>query len=239
MLKSEIPEKFTIPFADQAGGSFITYPIPVDSQIGSADGRASLQTGFVPLNFNPIDAGGVPPFGQDFNGILKQITAWNRWQCAGATVPYDAAFQVEIGGYPEGAIVGSLTENGVFYISTVDDNLSVPGASSTWVRYTVVPPSSQLVTASTTLNLTANQLRIGLRRVSGVAAMTINLYASQVVDTECVIQDLIGNLFNFPATVVPPAGATISGLSTFIMREDRMTARFYRYSSTVYGVEVS
>lgn len=241
MDANEIPDKFSIPFGDQAGGSFITYPIPTDSQIGTNDGRASLETGFPPLNFLPIDAGGVPPFGQDFNGLLYQVTAWNRWQCAGGVVPYDATFQAAVGGYPRGAIVAApyvtAADLGVFYISVINANLDTPGASANWIRYTVAPGGSTLVTASTTLNLTANQFRIGLARIVGVTAMTINMNADQLDDTEVVIQDIIGNLSSATATVVPPAGATIAGNANFVMNEDKQTARFYRYSSTQYGVE--
>ncbi len=82
MLAADIPTKFNIPFADNAGGAFIR-PIPEASQIGIEAGAASLNDGFPPDTFTPVSAGGTPPFGRDFNGLLNQITAWNRWQNAG------------------------------------------------------------------------------------------------------------------------------------------------------------
>jgi hypothetical protein len=136
MQLSNIPAKFNIPFANSAGGPF-TRPIPQGSQIGVNAGYASLTDGFPPLNFLPVASGGVPPFGQDFNGLLNQATAWNRWHSAGGPVLYDATFQSAIGGYPNGAIVGSLIVQGNYWMSTVDNNVTNPDSGGAgWI----VPP---------------------------------------------------------------------------------------------------
>src|SRR5579871_5172056 len=108
MLQANIPTKFPIPWANAAGPSFIR-TIPQNSQIGIQDGAASLTDGFPPLNFTAVQAGGKPPFGQDFNGILKQITQWLQWEQAGGPAPYDAAFATAIGGYPRGAVIANAT----------------------------------------------------------------------------------------------------------------------------------
>lgn len=125
MKASDIPPRFEIPFAASAGGPFITYPIPKTSQIGVSAGRASLTDGFVPLNMTPIGAGGVPPFGQDMNGLLKQTTLWSQWQGAGGPVPWDSSFSVAIGGYPAGTILAAAN-SGYLWYCTVDDNLTNP-----------------------------------------------------------------------------------------------------------------
>lgn len=135
MLKSSIPAKFNIPFANAAGASYIE-TIPEASQIGITDGRASLTDGFPPLNFTPAGSGGVPPKGQDFNGILKQITQWNQWQQAGGAVPYDSAFQTAIGGYPINAVVASATTDGKLWMSTIDGNTANPDTGGAgWIIY--------------------------------------------------------------------------------------------------------
>jgi hypothetical protein len=130
---SSIPAKFSIPWAYSASGSFIR-AIPTASQIGIQNGAASLTDGFPPLNFSPVAAGGVPPFGQDMNGILNRTTAWSQWQSAGGVVPYDASFQTAIGGYPQGAIVASGTTLGLMWQSSVDNNASNPdtGGAGWW-----------------------------------------------------------------------------------------------------------
>lgn len=123
--QASIPSKFPIPFANAAGGTYIR-AIPQASQIGIQNGAASLTDGFPPLTFTPPSAGGVPPFGSDFNGVLKQITQWSRWQAAGATVTYDSGFSASIGGYPKNAILANASLTGCFWISTIDNNASNP-----------------------------------------------------------------------------------------------------------------
>lgn len=138
MQISQIPRKFELPFASSAGGSFINFPVPANSQIGITPGAASLTDGFPPLNFSPITSGGVPPRGVDFNGLLFQITGWSQWQSAGGPVYFDSAFQATVGGYPNGAIVQSLIVPGNFWMSTVDNNVTNPDAGGAgWVT----PPS--------------------------------------------------------------------------------------------------
>jgi len=135
MQSSQIPAKFSIPWGNSAGGGYIR-PIPAASQIGITNGAASLTDGFPPLNFLPVGSGGIPPFGEDFNGILNQITAWNQWQGAGGTVPYDATFSGLIGGYPKGAIVAG-TATGSLFLSTIENNTNNPNSVATgWVSLT-------------------------------------------------------------------------------------------------------
>jgi hypothetical protein len=137
MLNSSIPTKFPLRWGQNAGGAYIR-SIPTTSQIGIQNGAASLNDGFPPLTCQPIASGGTPPWGQDHNGILNQITAWNQWQQAGAAVQYDGTFSTAVGGYPIGAIVASTATPGAFYISLVDNNTNAlldNGASQTGWKY--------------------------------------------------------------------------------------------------------
>lgn len=124
MKISTLPTKFAVAWAASAGPSYIR-AIPLGSQIGITNGAASLTDGFPPLNFLPVGSGGVPPFGQDMNGILKQITQWSQRQNAGSLVQYDSGFSAAIGGYPFGSLLAGTTA-GVVWLSTVDDNTSNP-----------------------------------------------------------------------------------------------------------------
>jgi hypothetical protein len=126
MTRSAAPPKFTIPWGNSAGGSYINYPVPIPSQIGITNCLASITTGFTPLSMSPVSAGGCAPFGQDFNGILKQITLWNQWNSAGAVVPFDSAFAASIGGYPQGAVLSNVATPSCEWISQVDNNSSNP-----------------------------------------------------------------------------------------------------------------
>ena len=133
MKSTDIPTKFSIPFGNSAATGTIR-PVPVADQTASSPGAASLTTGFPVATGQPLASGGVPPAMQDFNGILNQITAWSRWQNAGALVPFDNAFAQAIGGYPSGAVLASTTA-GVIWLSVVENNNTNPdGASASgWI----------------------------------------------------------------------------------------------------------
>ena len=134
MLAAALPPFFNIPFANGAGASYIR-PIPQASQIGVTPGAASLADGFPPLCFLPVSAGGVPPFGQDMNGILNEITANLQWLQAGGVPAYNAAFSAAIGGYPKGAVLASADGVG-FWLCAVDGNGSDPDTGgANWTAF--------------------------------------------------------------------------------------------------------
>jgi hypothetical protein len=123
------PTKMPVPFADSGTKN----AIPIPSQIGVTPGLASFTTGFPPLTFTPIAAGGVPPFGADFNGVLNAITQALRWTNAGGQYIYDAAFATSIGGYPKGALLQRSTLDG-FWLCTADNNSTDPDAGGAgWI----------------------------------------------------------------------------------------------------------
>lgn len=133
---SQMPTKIQMPWATNAGSSYKRV-IPVPSQIGIQNGAASWNDGFPPLNFTPIAAGGVPPYGQDTNGVLNAISALTWWYSAGGPINYDSTFQTAIGGYPKGAIIQSAVTVGLLWVNTVDNNLTNPDASGAgWTSYT-------------------------------------------------------------------------------------------------------
>lgn len=133
MSDSDIPSKFAIPWANGAGAPYVR-SIPQASQIGVQNCAASLTDGFPPQTFVPASGGGCPPFGQDFNGILKQVTQWARWLAAGGIAPYDASFSSSIGGYPNGATLRNATLPSCTWVSTVDNNTSNPDTGgANWV----------------------------------------------------------------------------------------------------------
>lgn len=126
MTRSGAPAKFPVPFANSAGSSYITYPLPTASQIGIKNCAASLTDGFPPLTMQAASAGGCAPFGQDINGIIKQMTQWNQQTQAGAVPQYDSSFQSYIGGYPEGSILSQASNPSCFWISQSDNNNTDP-----------------------------------------------------------------------------------------------------------------
>jgi hypothetical protein len=141
MQISQVPGKFTIPFANAAAAQYIN-AIPVLSQIGITAGAASLNDGFPPVTFLPVGAGGTPPWGRDFNGLFNQITAWSRWTAAGGLTFFDATFAAAVGGYMQGSLIASVMP-GNAWVSTADNNVTnpdtTPGAPG-WAGVAFITP---------------------------------------------------------------------------------------------------
>lgn len=165
MLASSIPLRFQLAWAQNAGGSFIR-TVPVTSQIGVNAGFASYNDGFVPDNFTQIAAGGVPPFGQDMNGVLNETTSWDVWYQAGGPIPYDATFSTAQTGYPKGAKLASAILAGADWYSTADNNATNPDDPSTstnWARVGI-PVGAPLALLTSTMPpgfVAMNALTIG------------------------------------------------------------------------------
>lgn len=97
-------------------------------------GNAGYDQGFPAINMTPKEAGGIPPFGQDFNGVLYEITNILRYMQAGGAQTYNATLSTAIGGYPKGATV--IGTDGVSeYRSLIDSNTSNPNSGgSDWAK---------------------------------------------------------------------------------------------------------
>jgi hypothetical protein len=145
MQLSNIPTKFQIAFGSSAGGGYIR-TIPQGSQIGITNGAASLTDGFPPLCFIATTAGGVPPFGQDFNGLLNQMTQWTIWQQAGGLPIYDSTYVTSISGYPKNAILGAVAGGGI-WLNLVDNNSTNPDTGG--ANWAEILPFTGVTTALT------------------------------------------------------------------------------------------
>lgn len=129
MQASNAPSKSAVPFAQSGTKN----TIPVNSQIGVTPGAASFTDGFPPLTMTPLAAGGVPPYGADFNGILNFLSAATRWGQAGAGYSYDTAFSTAVGGYPKGAMLKQSSGNG-YWLNLTENNTTNPDtAGANWI----------------------------------------------------------------------------------------------------------
>lgn len=158
MQSNNAPSKIGTPFASSGGKT----TIPVQSQAGIEDGRASFTDGFPPLTRTPLSAGGVPPFGTDMNGILYSITLLQQWQSAGGLFMFDQSLSTTIGGYPKGAFLLKADASG-FWQNLTENNTTNPdvgGAGwssiSTGGRATILATGNFIVPAGvTTIYITA------------------------------------------------------------------------------------
>jgi hypothetical protein len=117
------------PFANNASAPFINL-IPNTSPTA---GRATYSEGFPPITMQEELSGGLPPLGQDFNGILNALSTHVFAQQAGQLYKYDADVAAAADGYPVGTVLESTDGLTVWY-NTVDGNMDDPDANAAgWV----------------------------------------------------------------------------------------------------------
>ena len=130
------PKLFPRPFCENG----IKNAIPVNRSEAGKPELATLEDGFPPVTMTPKAAGGKPPHGGDFNGILNQITEHLVFLSKGGRYRFDDAFATVIGGYAKGTILQGDNDDTNEYISTIDNNTinfnANPSAiGNQWVKY--------------------------------------------------------------------------------------------------------
>lgn len=214
MQYSNIPSKILIPFANSASSTYKN-TIPVASQIGITNGKASLTDGFPPLTFQAISAGGVPPFGADFNGILNQITSIQQWQEAGGGWLYDSAFSTTISGYPKGSVLQSNGYDG-YWVNRVDNNTTNPDSSgANWVPFSFYGQPTVTVTGGT-VTLTNNQAAYNAVTLAG----TLTSNATIIVPNWChqwIFNNATTGSYTVTIRTAAGTGVTVAqGFSTIV-----------------------
>lgn len=114
----------------------ITLPIPVAPPV--TPGQASFDLGFPPVTMLDPALGGVPPFGQDFNGVFYTITSYLAWLQGGGEFSYNAAFVAANTGYAIGAVLKSASTAGRYWYNTTANNANDPDVTPAgWIAYSV------------------------------------------------------------------------------------------------------
>ena len=129
MQSTSPPSLIPTPFA--LAGARNTIP-ETGSSTGSA---ASFEYGFPAATMQPIASGGIPPAGQDFNGVLFSITTLLQWLSGGGMFNYSATFasDANVGGYPKNAMLAKAAATG-YWVNTVDNNTTNPDTGGAgWV----------------------------------------------------------------------------------------------------------
>lgn len=149
-----ITYKVTEFFGASADPSTITLPVPNATPGPSAPNRASFDTGFPAINFQPVTSGGQPPSGKDFNGMFFTLSQYALAMQAGqAILEYDATTQTAVGGYPINALLAKASGFG-YWLSIVSANMTDPDTGGAgWSSLTPDPTGVlQLAVAAGTLN---------------------------------------------------------------------------------------
>jgi hypothetical protein len=116
-----------------ADPTYINIPIPVPTQTGIEPNLASFYDGFPPSTMTPEASGGLPPYGQDMNGILYMVSAYCANFAAGALSSYNATLSSNISGYPVGVVLVNETGNGL-WVNNVSGNTTDPDTGGAgWV----------------------------------------------------------------------------------------------------------
>jgi hypothetical protein len=134
MLKANAPTKFTIPFATS---STMRNAVPTTAPpTPTSPALAAYNTGFPNVTMEAAGAGGVPPFGQDFNGLFYDSSKAELWLQAGFMYAYDATWATNsnVNGYPAQALLSRADGLGLWF-NVTDGNTTNPDAtgSSGWI----------------------------------------------------------------------------------------------------------
>lgn len=120
-------------------------------------GNAGYDQGFPAINMTAKEAGGIPPFGQDFNGIFFCITQILQYMQAGGLPTYSAAMSTAIGGYPLGAMLLKANGLGLWRNVSANNTSNPDSGGSGWVSESAGNYANATVIAATSTTLTAVQ----------------------------------------------------------------------------------
>ena len=111
------PEPLLAPIANE--GLRNTLP---DNATGT--NYASIAEGFPEITMKAPKDGGLPPWGQDFNGMFYLMSSQTCFLQNGGLITFDQAVSDKIDGYPQGAILDYVTPENTYVKvkSLIDDN---------------------------------------------------------------------------------------------------------------------
>jgi hypothetical protein len=132
-----------------------------------AAGRADWHLGFPPITMEAKVAGGIPPDGRDFNGVLYDLSTHVFYSQAGQPYTYSIDISDAIGGYKLGSVIGSADNKTLWYNNTADNTADPDTNNSGWVS--VFTYGSIGITGLTggTRTLSRLESRFGLIVLSG------------------------------------------------------------------------
>lgn len=164
-----IPKFFQRAFAQNGGKQDV--PITGDT----SGGRASYDVGFPPITRTNIVAGGIPPFGTDFNGVLYDVSHAIQYVQSGVSFPFNQDFATEIGGYEIGAIVSDESDKSLLWINGIALNTSFPTG---WMQFSLKP---------------ATETVLGISRVATQAETTLGVVDNAFVTPKKFIDSFKGS----------------------------------------------
>lgn len=98
-------------------------------QAGQDPEDATWSDGFPNVTMQPVESGGLPPKGMDFNGIFNALSDTAVHLQKGGFFYFDKAYSDSFSGYQTGAILIS-DDNTKLFISTSDNNTNNPNQNT-------------------------------------------------------------------------------------------------------------
>lgn len=213
------PTQITVPFAT----SGLKTSIPAASD--PITGRAGYDQGFTAINMTPRTAGGIPPFGQDFNGIFFDISTALQFLEAGGGFPYNSAFATAVGGYPLGALV-SRTDGSGLWRNTVANNTTDPEAfGAGWQPEDAGSAAVTMTNANVTL--TALQAARAIITITGTLTANLNLIFPAYKMQWLVVNNCTG-AFTITAKTAAGSGVSIAVGTSIIAYGDGANISAYQ-----------
>jgi hypothetical protein len=161
------PPQITVPFAT----SGLKNTIPATSN--PVSGNAGYDQGFPAINMTPKTAGGIPPFGQDFNGIFYDVTLAIQYLEAGGSFPYNSTYATAIGGYPLGALISRSDGSGLWRNVSANNTTDPETFGAGWQPEGA--GSSAITMTNANVTLTALQAARSIIVITGLLTANLNL----------------------------------------------------------------
>lgn len=166
------PREFSIPFANGATAPTTLHVVPIADQAAIDAKAASYTTGFPAHVMTAVASGGEAPYGQDVNGILKDVTSHQVWVQGGQGYAYSDTFAADIGGYPIGTILRRADGTGSWLCTTAANASNPDTGGSGWH-----PINNQGITAITGLT-NANRTLTALEAAKDIITLAGTLTAN-------------------------------------------------------------
>lgn len=204
-----------------------TNPFPVPSQVATSPGSASLNDGFTPLNMTPLVEGGIPPSGNDMNGILYLLSTVIAAVSAGQLVyPYDGTYATAIGGYAKGAQVQDATNLLQRWTSAITANSTDPAVTpANWISNLTLVSASAPTAGTHADNVLPGPSDFFLE-VTGAGAVTLNGFVAQRDSQRLVISNLSTSALTVGALAGTAANQVRMSSAITLLQNDSITIQY-------------
>ena len=215
------PDLILIPFGKNATPGTID-PIPKTRGPGDDPQQATWDEGFPQVTMTPLAAGGIPPKGQDFNGVLKAISEHTVFTERGGQFKWSSDYVTESGGYSIGDVVQA--DDGLnSYVSLVNTNTT---------NFNTTPAS---IGTSWGLYAGRNTQAQATESVAGIAKIATSAQVIAGLDDACMMTALKTKAA-LNAYIPPDASTIAKGVARFGTAPEQLAGLLESVMSNPAGV---